>query len=708
MVKESDTSTGVWFRWKGEPADTMRQLLTSTIAGLTAVIATALATGAANANEVIIILDGSGSSAGQIGGVAKIDIARGALRSVLSDAPDDLSIGLVAYGHRQEGACSDVELIRLPGPPDGFADAADGVRSLGRSPIAEATALAASAVSDPDAATIIVITDNADNCSPDPCATVSAIHDEMPGLTISVLGIAVPDNEVAEISCFADLTGGLYLLADDSASFQANLDEAFSAALVDPLPPLPNASIVLPSSVVQGLPFLVEYRGPLADGDEIRIAWLGSPAGHHIAGGQVPGDGGPVALTAPAEIGAFELRYWHDEREAVLARVPLRVEPLAPYLEAPETVQQGGTITVDWHADQAGGRTIQIADPTAPVGQALVTATVIRGEETVVLPAPADVGTYEIRLVDAPPTVVDPAGVDGKETRVLARRIVTVGPAEIEFTIDAPILAGTEFQVNWQGPGGVQDEIRIAGIDADDETFIATAPARGESVTLDAPAAPGTFELRYYSAVLGGIIATEHIEISMPAATLDAPEMVMGGGPFEVRWTGPGAPGDRIVVQLSEDPGAAVLFERRVPIFGDPIVFDAPVIPGTYSIGYIGANGALTLAQRPFDVTEPIVEIRAPGTTEIGSRIEIEWSGPGGRYDEIRLVGPGPNMSVVTAVRLQPAEAAVLTAPDEPGIYRIIYWSGGARIDLAATSIEIGCAACDDAPAADAELRLAP
>ena len=64
----------------------------------------------------IIVLDGSGSMWGQIDGRAKLEIAREALDSVLSALDPATEIGLMAYGHREKGACGDIELVVPPGP----------------------------------------------------------------------------------------------------------------------------------------------------------------------------------------------------------------------------------------------------------------------------------------------------------------------------------------------------------------------------------------------------------------------------------------------------------------------------------------------------------------------------------------------------------------------------------------------------------------
>jgi Ca-activated chloride channel family protein len=48
---------------------------------------------------------------GQIDGKTKVEIARAAVSDLLGRVPADRRLGLVAYGHRREGDCADIEEI---------------------------------------------------------------------------------------------------------------------------------------------------------------------------------------------------------------------------------------------------------------------------------------------------------------------------------------------------------------------------------------------------------------------------------------------------------------------------------------------------------------------------------------------------------------------------------------------------------------------
>ena len=56
------------------------------------------------AGEMVIVLDASNSMWGQIEGEAKVTIARQALAGLIDALDAEDRVGLIAYGHRREGA----------------------------------------------------------------------------------------------------------------------------------------------------------------------------------------------------------------------------------------------------------------------------------------------------------------------------------------------------------------------------------------------------------------------------------------------------------------------------------------------------------------------------------------------------------------------------------------------------------------------------
>jgi Ca-activated chloride channel family protein len=514
----------------------------------------------------------------------------------------------------------------------------------------------------------------------------------MPNVTISVVGIAIPADEVDDIACFSELTGGLYLRAGDASGFRTNLAQALAAAWSEPTPPpppMPTARIDIPAGIVQGLPVAVAYQGPLDPRDEIRISWFGTAPQAHIVGALIHPDGTPVMLTAPAERGAYELRYWHAARQTVIATARLQVVPVEAGLEVPPRVLQGAIFSVVWRAEPRGEEQLIIARPGDAVDAALFAVEVGRTERTVQLTAPADVGQYEVRLVRVPPPPVEGLAASAALAApvVIATVPLEVVQAAATLTPAAPIVAGARFAVAWTGPGGMNDDIQL-GLPG--QAAVAAERPTGEAVTFVAPFPAGRYELRYLSAATGTVIATVPVDVTAPTATLDVPAEIIGGATFAVAWTGPGGANDRIVIAPNRPPGSPAIANSNVSALGRPIVFDAPLEAGKYEVRYLAGREGATIVTRTFDVVAPRVSLAVNGAIVAGQPFAVQWEGPAGRYDEIRLIPAGqPTDTIIDAFRVSPDAPAQLTAPAAPGTYALVYWAGAANRALATQSITI-------------------
>jgi Ca-activated chloride channel family protein len=97
------------------------------------------------ADRTIIVFDASGSMWAQIDGKSRIEIARETISSVLGSLPADAELGLMAYGHREKGSCSDIELLVPPAAGTGPAiiAATAKINPKGKTPLSEAVKRAA-------------------------------------------------------------------------------------------------------------------------------------------------------------------------------------------------------------------------------------------------------------------------------------------------------------------------------------------------------------------------------------------------------------------------------------------------------------------------------------------------------------------------------------------------------------------------------------
>jgi Mg-chelatase subunit ChlD len=171
--------------------------------------------------NLVIVMDGSGSMWGQVGGRTKIELARESLSQVLSEATSDMQIGMVAYGHRVRGQCSDIEQLVPIGPANStvpaILEAAGRISPRGMTPLTDAVMDAAQRLRfSEQAATVVLLTDGVETCEGDPCALGRMLEQQGIDFTAHVVGFDMTDAEQRTVACLAEETGGMFLAANDA------------------------------------------------------------------------------------------------------------------------------------------------------------------------------------------------------------------------------------------------------------------------------------------------------------------------------------------------------------------------------------------------------------------------------------------------------------------------------------------------------------
>ena len=196
----------------------MHKLLTRLISATFTLL---LATGIARAaqEDVMIVLDASGSMWGQIEGVSKIEIARDVMGRVLTDLDGKANIGVTTYGHRKKGDCSDIEMIIPVGKVNrsSYMAAINELSPKGKTPITDAVRGAADALKfTENKATVVLISDGLETCEADPCALARQLEAQGIDFTVHVVGFDLKGEDTSSLQCLAAETGGRYLAADNA------------------------------------------------------------------------------------------------------------------------------------------------------------------------------------------------------------------------------------------------------------------------------------------------------------------------------------------------------------------------------------------------------------------------------------------------------------------------------------------------------------
>lgn len=190
--------------------------------------------------DLEIILDGSGSMAGKIGGRTKMEIAKQSLLKLTRElAPrKDLALALRVYGHQSPREKKDCRDTRLE-IPFGRVDPGRVKSLLGKITPRGYTPLAFSleqAAQDFDlkvqrVRTVILITDGLETCEGDPCRAAREMAGKGIDITLHVIGFGLKKGEAAKLKCLTEPSGGLLLEAGDEAQLGAALGQVVKKAL---------------------------------------------------------------------------------------------------------------------------------------------------------------------------------------------------------------------------------------------------------------------------------------------------------------------------------------------------------------------------------------------------------------------------------------------------------------------------------------------
>lgn len=182
----------------------------------------------AGSQDVMMILDASGSMWGQINGEPKISIAKTVVSDLLTDWDKSINLGLMAYGHRRKGDCSDIELLSNVAPVNKAAimSKVQVINPKGKTPISSSVRQAADILKyNEQKATVILVSDGLETCNADPCALAAELEASGVDFTAHVVGFGVTTEESTQLQCIADNTGGQYLSASSAGELTTALAE---------------------------------------------------------------------------------------------------------------------------------------------------------------------------------------------------------------------------------------------------------------------------------------------------------------------------------------------------------------------------------------------------------------------------------------------------------------------------------------------------
>ncbi len=181
--------------------------------------------------RVIVMIDGSGSMAGRMGGKTKLELAREAALGFVAGLPPAVQTSLLVFGQRGDNSeagkaksCSAIDVLAPMSTDRGQLRSGLGrVRAVGWTPLAagldRAEALL-TASSTPGEQIIYVVSDGEETCGGDPVASARRINSGRTRAIVNVIGFNLPSNEAAKLTAVAHAGGGGFVNVSSEAELE--------------------------------------------------------------------------------------------------------------------------------------------------------------------------------------------------------------------------------------------------------------------------------------------------------------------------------------------------------------------------------------------------------------------------------------------------------------------------------------------------------
>ncbi len=705
----------------------------SLLAGIAAPV---LAQDAAPPEDAILILDGSGSMWGQIDGVNKIVIAKDVVEGLVRGLPENQRLGMVAYGHRKKGDCTDIQTLADVGADrETVIKQIRSISPAGMTPLTKSVEHAATALDyTKNAATVILVSDGLETCDADPCALARTLEENGLDFTVHVVGFDVTEEERRGLQCIASETGGEFLAADSAAELNDALTQV--AMTQGPVDPSAGQGVAVPQTVA--LKATILKNGPdiqsklnwvVTDVSTGDVVFEDDDAGY-VDFDVTPGDylatatwtGWPHQSDRYAGDKTGTATFTIDAAPTVVT-VPIDID-IPVTLEADGEIVEGAPVNISWsgpddlgveistNALDDGPREHIYFTPGQKARDAFENASINSGDPIdsngdgtfdqddiarSQIGGPSVEGEYEVRYTLNSPRVI------------LARVPLTVSDGD--YSLDAPdeAEASSTITVEWDGPTDIGGALFIEKPD------LSSAYARGPSVQLrqsgsveiSAPAEPGEYELRYvmfngyttYPGMQHAVQLRRPLKVTDVETTITAPDIVTGGSVIAMQIETPGEWEDDVIsvietgalktnaksrnslARMKQDDGS---FEIRVPD-----------VAGEYEIAYFLNPFSRVIARKALTIEQADASIDVPPSVKVGEAFDVRYSGEAFSGDRV-IIAPADTpdnkmwgWSANYGFFVEPGETvgtyrAVQSAKNlEPGEYEARYVTGLEHIVLA-------------------------
>ncbi|WP_225430165.1 vWA domain-containing protein [Deinococcus detaillensis] len=437
--------------------------------------------------NIQLILDASGSMLGKLpDGQTRIASAKATLTQFLGglNADPGLNVGMRIYGAglKAGAQCEDSVLVT---PMKGFDKAAlqtqvTAATPKGATPIVYSLMQAANDFpKDSSRKVIVLVTDGEESCG-GKLNDAGAMFKKL-GIEVDIRIIGIDLNEKARKS-FEGV--GTFENTRSGKELGEALGRATAAAQTG------KYAVSGPKSAGAGSEVVIKWTGPNNPGDYVTVVKRGAPVGKYTNYFYTKA-GNPGKLLAPLEPGEYELRYSSEKANPnpTLASALITLTPPTYGLSSSKSAGAGSEIEVKWTGPNNPGDYVTVVQKGAPVGKYTTYFYTSAGSPGKLI-VPLDAGEYELRY----------SSEKANPNPTLASIPITLTAPKYGLTAPVSAKPGSRIQVKWTGPNNPGDYVTVVPKGTPVGQYKDYFYTRnGNPGTLNIPAQPGIYEIRYSS-----------------------------------------------------------------------------------------------------------------------------------------------------------------------------------------------------------------
>lgn len=642
-------------------------------------------------DDLMLVLDASGSMWGQIAGKSKIEIARETVGSLLDSWPDNRNVGVVAYGHRKKGDCSDIETVQSVSKLNRGAlkKVLNSLNPMGKTPLSAAVVHAAEELKfTENKATVVLLTDGLETCDMDPCKLGEELAKKGVDFTAHVIGFDVGSLDQGSLKCLAEKTGGKYLTANNAGELTKALENIVEATPVPTKAPVPEGKVLAPETAIKGTEVAIKVEGPSGLRGQLELYLVGAKKSvtyAYVHEDEAQGGYKPVTLMMPVNLGKYEVRW--EKSGDVYGKANIEVVDSNISLLMPESAPIGTAVEVGF--DAPAGMKGQI-DLYAEGLNKSITYSYVHVDPTGAykkssIRMPGKTGKYEVRW--------------SYKGDVYARKGIEVLPSEVSLVAPDKAPVGSAIEVGFNAHPGLKGQIDLyaAGLDKSITYSYVNEEASGgyKKSSIRVPVKPGKYEIRWNQK--GHVYARKEIEVVDAEVSLNIPETALIGTKVKVDFNAhAGLKGQVALFAVGLDKSITYSYVNEEATGGyKTSTLRVPAKPGKYEVRWL--QGSDVLAKKELEVVAADIGISLPAQAQAETQIDITLNAHNGLGGQVHLTLPGSDKQITYAyVRQDPTggyQVIKIKLPAKLGTYEVkwveqgdVYAKGTIEVVAASTA----------------------